>query len=350
MATKAKLKGVVSATPRAKYNPPPHQCGITRSRTQDYDRRRRTGPSSPKDKDDATEALIAEEESAGVGGRQFSAASLTWQTDLDDIKQVQTEVKQKMAQLAVLHKEHIEQPGFDGGMEQEHKIEIMTSQITQLFHKCQKSIAAIGRKSAASPSAQLKRLGKNVVSSQARDLQELSMGFRKTQSSYLKRLRGQEERNFGYGLSGMDQPGQAAAMEDIPDDEDAVDLGFTDEQTAQVQDSTNMVRQRESEVTKIVESIHELTDIFKDLALLVVDQGTILDRIDYNIETAATAIEQGHKNLEQGEKYQKSATKKRIILLLIVIIVGILFALIFKKKVVGGAADTTTTPRPVTQS
>ena len=32
------------------------------------------------------------------------------------------------------------------------------------------------------------------------------------------------------------------------------------------------------------QSIEELSDIFKELAVLVIDQGTILDRIDFNME------------------------------------------------------------------
>jgi hypothetical protein len=49
----------------------------------------------------------------------------------------------------------------------------------------------------------------------------------------------------------------------------------------------------------VFQSINDLAVIFKDLALLIVDQGTVLDRIDYNIEHAATDIDQGHKELEQ---------------------------------------------------
>ena len=34
----------------------------------------------------------------------------------------------------------------------------------------------------------------------------------------------------------------------------------------------------------IAKSIEELATIFKELAVLVIDQGTILDRIDFNME------------------------------------------------------------------
>lgn len=45
-----------------------------------------------------------------------------------------------------------------------------------------------------------------------------------------------------------------------------------------------MVAERDEEIRKIAESIQELSTIFKELAVLVIDQGTILDRIDFNME------------------------------------------------------------------
>ena len=52
-------------------------------------------------------------------------------------------------------------------------------------------------------------------------------------------------------------------------------------------DSANAIaEERDREVRNILQSIADLGQIMKDLSVLVIDQGTILDRIDYNMEQA----------------------------------------------------------------
>lgn len=60
-----------------------------------------------------------------------------------------------------------------------------------------------------------------------------------------------------------------------------------------------MVEERDEEIRKIVETIAELAQIMRDLSTLVVEQGTMLDRIDTNITQAAVKV--GHSSsLVQG--------------------------------------------------
>ena len=52
----------------------------------------------------------------------------------------------------------------------------------------------------------------------------------------------------------------------------------------ELEDVEMNVDHRNQEIKKIWESVTELHTIFKELWVLVIDQGTMLDRIDYNVE------------------------------------------------------------------
>eukprot|EP00435_Cladocopium_sp_Y103_P069894 s617_g34.t1 len=56
------------------------------------------------------------------------------------------------------------------------------------------------------------------------------------------------------------------------------------EQLAELDEMEVIAAQRSSEIAQIASSVVELNRIFKDLASLVIDQGTVLDRIDFNTE------------------------------------------------------------------
>lgn len=72
---------------------------------------------------------------------------------------------------------------------------------------------------------------------------------------------------------------------------------FTDAQMLTVSNNERAISEREREINELAKSIVELAMIFKDLQTMVIDQGTILDRIDYNIEQTNIHLEDGHKEL-----------------------------------------------------
>ncbi|RXM91832.1 Syntaxin-16 [Acipenser ruthenus] len=108
-----------------------------------------------------------------------------WVDGVDEIQYDVTRIKQKMKELASLHDKHMNRPTLDDSSEAEHAIEITTQEITQMFHRCQRAVTGIQSRSRHC-TEQEERLLRNVVSSLAQSLQDLSINFRHTQSNYLK--------------------------------------------------------------------------------------------------------------------------------------------------------------------
>ena len=92
------------------------------------------------------------------------------------------------------------------------------------------------------------------------------------------------------------------------------------------------ISQREREIEEIAQGIIELSDLFRDLQTMVIDQGTMLDRIDYNVERMATDVKEADKELKVASGYQKATTKRKIILLLLLIIAAVIILLVLKPK------------------
>lgn len=97
------------------------------------------------------------------------------------------------------------------------------------------------------------------------------------------------------------------------------------------EENTKMAEHREKEVIKIVKSIVDLNDIFKDISHMVKDQGTVLDRIDYNVEQTQARVTDGYKQLQRAEMYQRKNRKMHCILILATVTLFLLILLIFTK-------------------
>ncbi len=107
------------------------------------------------------------------------------------------------------------------------------------------------------------------------------------------------------------------------------------EETEIVEDLSEWDRERDAGIEEMLENLKELGYLFKDLASLVLEQGTLLDRIDYNIQESVNHSKSAVKELTtvistQAEKRQRSARAMCCILALIMLIVVLVLALVLK--------------------
>lgn len=77
------------------------------------------------------------------------------------------------------------------------------------------------------------------------------------------------------------------------------------------------VQDKYHDVIKLEQSVAELHQMFIDLALLVEQQGEMLDQIEFQVRAAANYIEQGNVEVQKAIQSQKSARKKKCCLLFV---------------------------------
>ncbi|KAF7161799.1 hypothetical protein CNMCM5623_007264 [Aspergillus felis] len=280
-----------------------------------------------------------------------------WVDVQDEVTELLADIAQKSAQLDKLHQKHL-LPGFgdeDVRKQDERMIERLTQDITRGFHECQKAIQRIEvmvreAKQQGGVSAGDETMAKNIQISLASRVQEASARFRKKQSTYLKKLR---------GLEGAAAPFDRAPTPQNPYMDPSLmesDADKSFSQSTLMQTSQRLsgqhdeaIEQREREINDIAKSIIELSDIFRELQAMVIDQGTMLDRIDYNIERMGTEVKAAEKELKVATNYQRRTTKRKILLLLIILIAGMIILLIVKPKRHSSPGSTPSPPPPVEQ-
>ncbi|TGJ78877.1 hypothetical protein E0Z10_g9895 [Xylaria hypoxylon] len=277
-----------------------------------------------------------------------------WADISDEVTDLLADVARKSQTLERLHQKHV-LPGFndeEAKRAEEGEIELLTQSITKGFHECHRCIQRVeqmvreGQQAGTMTRAEEVMAG-NIQISLASRVQEASANFRKKQSAYLKKLRGMS--GLGAVSPGGDRaptplgaPSATSYAADPSLLESDADRSYSQsalqQTTAQrlLHSNDAVILQREREIEDIAQGIIELSDLFRDLQNMVIDQGTMLDRIDYNVERMATDVKAAEKELVVASGYQKKSTKRKLILLLILLIAGAIILLVLKPKFSGG--------------
>ncbi|XP_029076013.1 syntaxin-16 isoform X4 [Monodon monoceros] len=238
-----------------------------------------------------------------------------WVDGVDEIQYDVGRIKQKMKELASLHDQHLNRPTLDDSLEQEHAIEITTQEITQVRFSID-LLAVLGasrsgqsavcltlageRRGRGAPWATTTPTRRPAVSATCSPSSSTgaSVQCRHCPARPAGPARSRKSGCFATWwapwrrLCRSCPPASGARSR-------ATSSGFTDDQLALVGQSTLMVDAREREVGRIVQSICDLNEIFRDLGAMIAEQGTVLDRIDYNVEQSCIKTEDGLKQLHK---------------------------------------------------
>jgi t-SNARE complex subunit (syntaxin) len=132
----------------------------------------------------------------------------------------------------------------------------------------------------------------------------------------------EDEAQKGYaGPGGARGPGQQS----MP--------GQSQTQTAlQVEEDVDLqgLREREDAIRKLEADISDVNQIFKDLAVLVHEQGEMIDSIEANVDSAQVNVQHANTQLSEARNYQSKARRKMVCIIgFLVALALILFLIIY---------------------
>lgn len=274
------------------------------------------------------QSLLSNQENRGydMSGPRANLPPI-WVDTFDTLNTTIEKIESNLKNLARKQKDRLRLRFETDYSEQDREIEILTQTITGLIRKCQnmlKKIATIGNEEGTNLPYQERAVRLNVMRAKATKVQELSKAFRNSQKTFLERLQGQKRAGDDDFFGGV--------MGDSTISLDGVSKGLTDEQMNQLAEMDDTASQRQAEIVKIAKNVNELAQIFNELNVLVVQQGTVLDRIDYNIEQTLGQLKSAHKELKVAEQYQKKSRSTMCIIVLVVLIGLCALILIFRNS------------------
>lgn len=185
-------------------------------------------------------------------------------------------------------------------------------------------------------------------SAEHRALTQLSEEFKQTLTKFTQQVeasphlapQGQASRDLEIGgrasvpsASGDGCGGGRSSSSDEPASGQHFDVH--EQQMSQVVANEQVIAEREVSINHLARSVQEVNEIFQDLALLVNEQGTQIDNIQTNIETAATRTDAGVRELARASRSQRRARGRMLIITacVLVLLIVLFVVLHFMRKI-----------------
>lgn len=299
--------------------------GATRDLTQSYKRLREHARAGrrihQKTEDKATARLVGaaltepSDLESGLNSGLSPGMAPDWVLQAERIRTEMGILQEKLTSLKEWHNKKL-LVSFETDDVSQQTVEVLTQEIKHLLSKLDREIQRIVH----NQTKENEKIVSQVQRQLAQALYKISLDFRRQETHFLNKL--EEQKGYERGHFGLLE--ESEQLEEI-------DVGFSNQQLTQLQEAQSFVAQRDEEIQKIVETITDLAQIMKDLSVLVVDQGSILDRIDHNIDQVDEHVKGAVKELTKAEDNQKRSRSLICIGGLMIAIFIVLLYIIFTK-------------------
>lgn len=170
----------------------------------------------------------------------------------------------------------------------------------------------------------------NYKKTYALKIQDSLVIFRNLQNNYIKFLKDDDDETDQLLSAGASATNLVLEEENSRDIENYSKNVLLQAQQQMQHGNSQYLAQREREISKMAMGILEISTIFKEMETLVVEQGSMLDRIDYNMTRTVQDLKVSDKELIKAQGYQKRTTKCKIIFLLTLVVLALFILVVVK--------------------
>ena len=244
-----------------------------------------------------------------------------------EIKEANRRVKTFTDEIEKLHKEALSTADSNVSAEVSGKIEALMSKVTQMSNRTRRTLqemdAVTKQLSGTCPkgSGNL-RMRESVHRQLAKAFLDTMRRHQKMQESYQEKYRAQLQRQFLI----VKPRATKAELAELTRDPEAMKVQvFAMTVREDSKKTLGQMKNRLQDVQNIEKSIMELNQMFLQMQDLVVSQGEIINRVEYNVEQIEDYTAQGAMTMNTALESQKAIQKKKwYIIMIVMIILGII--------------------------
>ncbi|XP_028809337.1 syntaxin-7 isoform X2 [Denticeps clupeoides] len=105
------------------------------------------------------------------------------------------------------------------------------------------------------------------------------------------------------------------------------------QEEAFVEGDLQLIQERERSIRQLESDISGINEIFKDLGMMIHEQGDMIDSIEANVENADVSVQSATQQLERAANYQQKSRKKLCIIIIILVILAVVIGVIIYASV-----------------
>jgi len=231
-------------------------------------------------------------------------------------------IQQKVQDVKKQHSDILSAPQADDKTKEE--MEQCMADIKSNANKVRRKLRLIDKNieenSANTKPADL-RIQKTQHSTLSRKFIAVMTEYNTTQNDYRDRCKARIQRQLEITGKQVDDQ-QLENMLENSDGSPAIFTGGIIMDTVQTKQALNDIEARHNDIMKLETSIRELHDMFTDMAMMVEQQGEMINMIEHNVTNAEEYVEKATVQLKEAVVMQTAVRKKKFFLIILFCIIA----------------------------